>query len=189
MTAPATALLVMDLQRNMTANVTDPEYLPRVARAIGAARGAEIPVLYVVVGFRPGHPEVSPDNLAFARLRGQPTFTDADPGAEIHPDVAPRDGELVVAKKRYSAFAGNDLDMLLRSAGIRHLVLTGISTSGVVLSTLRQAADLDYRLTVLADACFDPDPEVHAVLTGKLFPRQAAVVDAATWAKDPTGSA
>ncbi|MGR7002265.1 cysteine hydrolase family protein [Yinghuangia aomiensis] len=112
-----------------------------MARAIDAARGAEIPVLYVVVGFRTGHPEVSPDNLAFARCAGQPVFTDADPGAEIHPDVAPREGNSWSRRSAASAFAGNDLDMLLRSAGIRHLVLTGISTSGVVLSTLRQAAD------------------------------------------------
>jgi nicotinamidase-related amidase len=49
----------------------------------------------------------------------------------------------------------------------------GIATSGVVLSTLRQAADLDYRLTVLADGCGDGDPEVHRVLTEKVFPRQA----------------
>ncbi len=60
-------------------------------------------------------------------------------------------------------------------------VLTGISTSGVVLSTLRQAADLDYQLTVLADACADLDPEVHRVLMEKVFPRQATVVDTRAW--------
>jgi nicotinamidase-related amidase len=61
------------------------------------------------------------------------------------------------------------------------LVLAGIVTSGVVLSTLRQAADLDYRLTVLADGCLDSDPDVHWVLLEKVFPRQADVVSIAGW--------
>jgi nicotinamidase-related amidase len=61
------------------------------------------------------------------------------------------------------------------------LVLTGIATSGVVLSTLRQAADLDFRLTVVRDGCADSDPEVHRVLMDKVFPRQAKVVSASEW--------
>jgi nicotinamidase-related amidase len=52
----------------------------------------------------------------------------------------------------------------------------------VVLSTLRQAADLDYGLVVLSDGCLDADPEVHRVLTEKIFPRQAEVVTVAEWA-------
>jgi nicotinamidase-related amidase len=66
--------------------------------------------------------------------------------------------------------------VILRAGGITHLVLAGIATSGVVLSTLRQAADLDYQLTVLSDGCLDADVEVHQVLTEKIFPRQAEVV-------------
>jgi nicotinamidase-related amidase len=65
--------------------------------------------------------------------------------------------------------------------GIVDRVLTGIATSGVVLSTLRQAANLDYRLTVLADGCLDADPEVHRVLTGRVYPRQADVLSIAEW--------
>jgi nicotinamidase-related amidase len=85
-------------------------------------------------------------------------------------------------------FAGHDggyLDVLLRARRTEHLVLAGIATSGVVLSTLRQAADLDYRLTVLADGCLDADPEVHQVLLGKVFPRQAEVTGVAEWAASP----
>jgi nicotinamidase-related amidase len=89
---------------------------------------------------------------------------------------------VMVTKRRVSAFTGSDLEVLLRSGGIDSLVLAGIATSGVVLSTLRQAADLDYRLTVLADGCLDADPEVHQVLLGKLFPRQAEVTSVAEWA-------
>jgi nicotinamidase-related amidase len=72
---------------------------------------------------------------------------------------------------------------VLRAAGTDHLVLTGIATSGVVISTLRQAADQDYRLTVLANGCLDADPEVHRVLTDKVYPRQADVLGIAEWAE------
>jgi nicotinamidase-related amidase len=89
---------------------------------------------------------------------------------------------LAVTKRRVSAFTGSDLEVLLRARGTGHLVLAGIATSGVVLSTLRHAADLDYQLTVLADGCLDPDPEVHQVLLGKVFPRQAQVTTIADWA-------
>jgi len=70
---------------------------------------------------------------------------------------------------------------VLRGLDVDTMVLTGIATSGVVLSTLRQAADLDYRLVVLADGCLDADPEVHRVLTEKVFPRQADVTTVDEW--------
>jgi nicotinamidase-related amidase len=54
---------------------------------------------------------------------------------------------------------------------------------GVVLSTVRAAADLDYRLVVLRDCCADGDSEVHRVLLDKVFPRQAEVIDARRWAE------
>jgi nicotinamidase-related amidase len=87
----------------------------------------------------------------------------------------------VITKKRVSAFAGSDLDIVLRAGDIDSLVLTGLATSGVVLSTLLQAADLDFGLTVLADGCLDGDPEVHRVLTEKVFPHQADVVTVDDW--------
>lgn len=177
-----TALLVMDIQRAIVSRVGDESgYLDRLRGAIDTARAAGVPVIYVVVGFRPGHPEISARNKTFSVAASGGRFAAGDPNAEIDPRVAPLDGEVVVTKRRVSAFAGSDLDMVLRAGDIDSLVLTGIATSGVVLSTLRQAADLDYRLTVLADACFDPDDEVHRVLTEKVFPRQADVVTVADW--------
>ncbi|MET9533175.1 isochorismatase family cysteine hydrolase [Streptomyces sp. NPDC006649] len=178
------ALLVMDVQQGIVERLgNDPEYLPRLGRAIDAARAAGVPVMYVVVGFRRGHPEISPRNKTFSALAGAGAagFAEGDPAARIHPDVAPREGDIVVTKKRVSAFAGSDLDMVLRARGTDSLVLTGIATSGVVLSTLRQAADLDFGLTVLEDCCVDGDPEVHRVLTGKVFPRQADVLSTEKW--------
>jgi nicotinamidase-related amidase len=88
-----------------------------------------------------------------------------------------------VTKKRVSAFAGSDLELVLRSRGIRTMVLSGIATSGVVLSTLRAAADLDFDLIVLADGCRDVDPEVHRVLLEKVFRRQSEVIDVETWVR------
>ncbi|MGN6796225.1 MAG: isochorismatase family protein, partial [Streptosporangiaceae bacterium] len=149
--------------------------------AITAARNAGIPVVYVVVGFRPGHPEVSARNKTFAALASAQAFTGADPAARIHPAIAPGPADLVVTKRRVSAFAGSDLDVLLRGLDADKLVLSGIATSGVVLSTLRQAADLDYRLVVLADGCLDADAQVHRVLTENVFPRQADVMTVAQW--------
>jgi nicotinamidase-related amidase len=174
-----TALLVMDVQNSVVARYPDPDYLPRLRTAIDAARTAGLRVLYPSVGFRPGAPEVDPRNRMFGRLAG--VTLPASDAMEVHADVAPADGDVVVTKRRVSAFAGSDLDLLLRAQGIDHLVLTGIATSGVVLSTLRQAADLDYTLTVLADACLDNDPEVHRVLTEKVFPMQADVLTVGDW--------
>ncbi|MET9558549.1 isochorismatase family cysteine hydrolase [Streptomyces sp. NPDC006645] len=175
------ALLVMDVQQAIVDRVSDhdPGYTSRLARAVTAARSAGVPVVYVVIGFRAGRPETR-SSQAFSALPDG-AFTDSDPGAAIHPDVAPRPDESVVTKKRVSAFTGSDLDLVLRGGGIDHLVLTGLATSGVVLSTLRQAADLDFGLTVLADGCGDTDAEVHRVLTEKVFPRQAAVTTVDAW--------
>ena len=180
------ALLVMDVQRGIVERFPDPDYLPRLAGAIDTARAADVPVIHVVIGFRTGHPEVSARNKSFGALSQGGAFAEGDAKAEIHPAVAPLPGDIVVTKRRVSAFAGSDLDMVLRAGDIGHLVLTGIATSGVVLSTLRQAADLDFGLTVLADGCLDSDPEVHRVLTEKVFPRQAEVVTVAEWGKAAT---
>jgi nicotinamidase-related amidase len=178
----STALLIMDVQRGIVARFGDDKtYLARLASAADAARGAGLPVIYVVVGFRSGYPDVSTRNKSFSAIAGTGRFTADDPGAAIHPAVSPAPGDVVVTKRRVSAFAGSDLDVVLRSRGAEQLVFAGIATSGVVLSTLRQAADLDYGLTVLSDGCLDADPEVHRVLLEKVFPRQADVTAVADW--------
>ncbi len=179
---PRTGLLVMDYQVGIVARLgDDPGLLERAARAIAAARAAAIPVIYVRVAFRPGSPEVSPRNRSFSALTSSGAFGQDEPTTQIHAAVAPEQGEAVVIKRRVSAFAGSDLEVLLRGQGIERLVLAGISTGGVVLSTLREAADRDFELLVLADACADGDAEVHRVLTEKVFTRQAEVLTVADW--------
>jgi nicotinamidase-related amidase len=177
------ALLVMDVQNGVVERFAEPQaaLLATLAEAVAAAREAGVPVIYVRVAFRDGAPEVSPNNRIFANLDRTRNLGEDDVATEIHSAVAPRPGDIIVTKRRVSAFAGSDLDVVLRSLGIDSLVLCGIATSGVVLSTLRQAADLDFRLTVLRDGCLDADEEVHRVLMDKLFSRQATVELASEW--------
>ncbi|WP_217206955.1 cysteine hydrolase family protein [Streptomyces sp. AC550_RSS872] len=181
------ALLVMDVQRAIVDIADDGSgYLPRLRRAIDGARAAGIPVIYVVIGLRPGFPEVGTRNRALAAIARAGLYVEGDPGTEIHPEVAPRPGEVVITKRRASAFSGSDLDVVLRARGIDSLVLTGIATSAVVLSTLCQANDLDFGLTVLSDACLDTDPKVHQVLVERLFPQWADVITVDDWVKTVT---
>lgn len=178
-----TALLLMDFQPGIVDRLDGGGVVEAAGRAAGVARQRGVPVVFVRVAFRPGYPEVAHSNAAFAAAAGAgDTMTEAHPATQVHGALAPRPDEPVVTKRRVSAFSGSDLEVLLRGLDARHLVLAGISTSGVVLSTLRQAADLDFRLTVLANACGDPDAEVHRVLTHKVFPRQAVVTSTDDWA-------
>ena len=87
-----------------------------------------------------------------------------------------------MVKHRISPFVDRDLETLLRANGIDTLVLAGVHTSGVVLSTIRHASDLDYRLVVVRDCCADPDAEVHAMLLNIVIAKQAAVVTTAEFA-------
>jgi nicotinamidase-related amidase len=166
-----TALLVMDVQAGIIDRAPDQAaYLSAVAAAVDHAHAAHIRVIYVVVGFRPGAPEAT---AVFRERAGHLV----DP----RPIATPAEGDLVVVKRRVSAFTGSDLEVILRANDIRRLVLCGIATSGVVLSTVREASDRDYELTVLSDLCVDGDPEVHSVLTTKVFPRQAKVMTSTEW--------
>ena len=100
------------------------------------------------------------------------------PGLE--PLVARVQGAIVVRKTRVGAMSTTDLDRRLRDRGIDTLVLAGISTSGVVLSTVVEATDRDYRLYVLSDGTEDPDEQARDVLLGRIFPRRAQIIDTAT---------
>jgi nicotinamidase-related amidase len=176
----SSVMLVMDFQTLIVDNhaAGAEALLDRTAKLIAVARAAGMLVIYVVVGFRPGYPKVSDRNATFYGIKASGAFA---VGAEnkIHPAVAPLAEEIVVTKHRVSAFAGTDLGLMLRANGIETLILMGIVTSGVVLSTLRHAADADYRLLVVSDCCSDGDEEAHRVLLENVFPRQATITTAA----------
>lgn len=176
------ALLVMDFQKVLLENYVPIEQVDSVlantASMIAAARAVHMPVIYVMVAFRPGYPEVSARNRLFTLLKQSGLFAPGRVDTAIHPAVAPADDEAVVIKHRVSAFTGTDLETLLRANGIQTLVLAGITTGGVVLSTARQAFDLDYRVVVAGDCCADPEDDVHQMLLDKVLVQHAEVVPA-----------
>ena len=153
-----TAVLIMDFQQRIIANVaTEPvAVVENAAKALTGARAAGIPVIYVV-------------------HRGGP-FAEYAPDVELHEGVAPAEGELVITKVRPGPFSTTALDVTLREMGRDNLVIMGVATSGCVLSSVRWAVDINYSFIVLSDACSDGDPEVHRVLTEKVYPRQGTVM-------------
>lgn len=177
-----TAVLSMDLQTAIVSIYakSQQDFLPRVAGVLSAARRRSVPVIHVQVGFRSGFPEVSECNQLFGAIKTNPQWQQVfrGPARAIHPEVAPVNDEIVVTKHRVNAFHGTDLDLILRTKQIDRLILFGIATSGVVLSTLLDASDADYRLLVVKDCCTDTDLDLHACLIEKLFPRRATVLSA-----------
>ena len=171
------ALLVLDHQRMLVDRYTSAaDHLARVADVLAGARGAGLPIFYVTVGFRSGYPEVAESNRMFVGVRDGGRFKLGDAQAAIPDEIAPRPDEPVIVKHRVSAFAGTDLEMLLRARRIETIILFGIATGGVVTSTVRAAADLDFRLIVVGDLCADLDETLGTNLLERLFPAQAEVV-------------
>lgn len=170
----------MDLQTGIVGIYTkaDPALSERAAKVLIAARKRQMKVIHVQVGFRPGLPEVSPRNSLFAAIKNSAQHQQLfrGPLGAIQSAVAPEADEVVITKHRVNAFAGTDLEMVLRANEIDTLILMGIATSGVVLSTLLHASDQDYRLVVVKDCCTDLDAGVHHCLVEKVFPAYAAVI-------------
>ena len=170
-----TVLLTLDCQMGILGIVPGAEaVVPNAAQAVEFARQQAFQIIHVGLGFAAGHPEISEVETSFQRVKKNNLFVKGTPSAEFHSAIA-HPGELVVHKQRVGAFSENDLHLILRARGIVNLVFFGITTSGIVLSTLRRAFDLDYHCVVLKDACFDRDEEVHRVLVEKIFPAQATV--------------
>ena len=181
------AVLSMDYQSAIVsayAGSQPDELLLPAARVLTAARSRQMQVIHIQVGFRAGFPEISPRNLMLNAIKNSPEHQKMfqGPAGEIHPAVKPQEDDIVITKHRVSAFVGTDLEMILRAKDIDTLILFGIATSGVVLSTLLHAADADYRLVVLKDCCADLDQELHACLMDKFFARRAAVITAGEFA-------
>lgn len=179
------ALLLMDFQTVIVGMVGEgaPALLERARDARAAAKAAGMAVTHVRVAFSDAdYAAISERNKSFAALGKSRMITEGSEAAAIHPALAPAPGEEVFTKKRVGAFSTTNLADRLKARGIDTLYLAGIATSGVVLSTLRDAADRDYRLYVIRDVCADMDAEVHRVLLEKVFPRQSDVIDLAGFA-------
>ena len=171
-----TALLTLDFQKGVFGFVPGAEAIvPSAAKAVEFARKKNFKVIHVGLGFDEGHPEIPDTQTVFSMVKKNNLFVKGTPSAEFHSAII-QPKELIVYKHRVSGFSDNQLQMILRANGIENLILFGIATSGIVLSTLRRAFDLDFQCVVLKDACFDGDPEVHRVLTEKVFANQAKVL-------------
>lgn len=176
-----TALLVLHMQDGVVAMCGEAgvAVLEPIRKASEAARAHGLRVIHVCLELRPGAPEANP------RTRGNSftlQFQEGMPAARIAEALQPQGDDLVLVNKRASAFTGNDLQVLLRSLGIRQLALTGLGTSGVVLANFIAAADLDYEVTVLSDGCGDPNDELHSLLLEHVFARRAEVLTVTEWA-------
>jgi ureidoacrylate peracid hydrolase len=171
-----TALVIIDMQKDFcydgfaTSKAGRPldaakSIIPRLRDLLAAAR--ESGVLVCHVGFWTFADYESDSGPWLAQRRRATYATDKiaiaeTEGAEFIDELAPREGEIVIKKHRYSAFKGTDLDMLLRAHEIRTVVPTGVSTNVCVESTLRDAFEHSYYVCVPEDGAASWDMELHA---------------------------
>ncbi|KXG53439.1 uncharacterized protein PGRI_004890 [Penicillium griseofulvum] len=178
----ATVLLILDVQNGVIDRLDNTEsYLERLSSVVTSARKANVKIIHVITGFRPGYPESHPNNSSVPSVVARGEYIEGQSSVQVHPAIAPASGEVVLTKRRVSGFFATELDMLLRCANAESIVVAGLITSGAVLSTVRQAMDMDYRITVLEDCCMDRDEELHRVLMEKVFARKGDIASAKEW--------
>ena len=177
--ASRVALLLLDFQYGVLDAVRNSaDVLSRAEVALCWARQQRVQVAHVRVAFtEEDFARVPAHNKALRQVVESRRFADASREAAIHSRVAPQGRELVVRKTRFGAFSTTELHHLLQELGIDTLILAGISTSGVVLSTVRDALDRDYEIYVLADSIADHDPQLHDALVERLLPQSVNVID------------
>ena len=175
-----TSILIADFYTDIMdtlPHATSRRVVQKASALQSVARDAGVMLCYCATVFRPGYPEIGERNKTFRQRKASGQSAIANPIDVIHPGVRPSDGEVVVGKHRVNALYGTGLDVALRANDIRDLVILGYATSGVVLSTVRYGADLDYNLYVVEDCCSDSDAEVHDFLINRILPRQADIVN------------
>uniref|UniRef100_A0A1D1Y7S7 Tigger transposable element-derived protein 2 n=1 Tax=Anthurium amnicola TaxID=1678845 RepID=A0A1D1Y7S7_9ARAE len=126
--------------------------------------------------FRPGYPEVNSNNRYIEKLKTSGRLIEGTKGAEFIDGMIPREDDIVIKKRRVDAFYNTDLQLILQLRGIRHIILSGIGTGDVILSTCRSAADRDLNVTVVRECCFDGSEVVQNILLNELFPNQGVMV-------------
>jgi nicotinamidase-related amidase len=158
------ALVVVDIQKGITAlPTTHPadEIVERSARLAAAFRERGLPVVLVnVAGGAPGRTEAE----------GGGGQLPAD-WAELRPELARVEEDILVTKQQWGAFYGTALDLELRRRGVTQVVLCGIATSIGVESTARSAHEHGYHVTIATDAVTDLDADAHANSLARIFPR------------------
>ncbi|MBB5960439.1 nicotinamidase-related amidase [Saccharothrix tamanrassetensis] len=177
-----TALIVGDIQRGIT---TDYPFarrvIPPLTELLPRARAAGVLVVFVHFAVRANGVDLPPGNELFRTFyEAGDTFHEGSAGTGIALPVA--DEDVVVVKRRASAFAGTDLDLVLRARGVSSLAIAGVATSAMVAATCYDAADRGYQVTVLRDGCADGDEAMHDFFMDAVFPsRGFEVVPCAGW--------
>ncbi|MBW4718231.1 cysteine hydrolase family protein [Saccharothrix obliqua] len=171
-----TALIIGDVQRGITGNYPFArQVVPPLTELLPRARAAGVPVVFVRFALRPNGADLPPGNALFRSFHESgDTFHEGSPGTEV--DLPVDAGDVVVLKRRAGAFAGTDLDLVLRAAGVGTVVVAGVATSAMVAATCYDAADRGYHVTVLRDGCADPDPAVHDFFADTVFPGRGFTV-------------
>jgi nicotinamidase-related amidase len=180
-----TALIIGDVQRGITgAYPFARQVVPPLTELLPRARAAGVLVVFVRIAFRANRADLPPGNALFsAFFEARDIFHEGMPGTEI--DLPVHDEDVVVLKRRASAFAGTDLDLVLRAHAVDTIAVAGVATGTMVAATCYDAADRGYRVTVLRDGCADSDPTVHEFFMDKVFPSRAhEVVSCARWLAD-----
>lgn len=167
-----TLFLVMDMMNDLVAEdgfsartygvqVRKRGVLENTRAGIAAARAAGVPVGYVRVGFSSDYREAPESSPIFSGARKNGIFRLGTRGTEVHPALAPEPGDFDIVKHRVSPFYATSLEAILRAHRIQRLVLSGVSTNGVVHSGAREAHDRDYDVVILEDCCAGATPEEH----------------------------
>jgi len=169
-----TALLIMHYQTDIMALFPDvaPMLLADTRKLCDAARARGVSVYFAKIHFSPGYPEVSPLNKNGQGIRQLGRFVED----RISPELEPRASEPVIVAHRASVFFGTDLQVRLSAQGIDTLIMAGIASTGVVLSSLAYASDADFRLFTVKDCCYDPDRIVHDHLFSTAFESRSTVL-------------
>jgi ureidoacrylate peracid hydrolase len=157
-----TALVVIDVQNDFCLPAYSP-MIARLQRLLDAARDAGVFVVYIQNCVLPGLSN-SPAEIARRQNLGLPvevTLAGSE-GEQIVSAISPRSGEASVRKHRLNAFAGSDLEMLLRSRGIETVVITGIATHGCVTGTSYAAQGHNYYVVVVEDCVESWKQDLHA---------------------------
>jgi len=181
-----TALIICDVQNAIIKFVPQEHVAPLInhtKQALKFARDKGLHVIFVRVAFNKGAPEISPNNKSFSAFKNMGVCIIGDEGAELAPELERRENELIITKVRVGAFSTTNLRHLLQSLSVDSIVLGGISTSGVILTSVREAADLDFKVTVLKDCCADRTENVHKVLLEEVFTKQGDVLTVEEWTK------
>jgi nicotinamidase-related amidase len=177
-----TALIIGDLQRGITSNYPFVrQVVPPLTELLPRARASRALVVFVHFALRANGADVPPGSALLRNIYEAGTaFHEGSAGTEIDLPVA--DEDVVVLKRRASAFAGTDLDLVLRARDVDTLAIAGVATSAMVAATCYDAADRGYQVTVLRDGCADSDPAMHDFFMDTVFPsRGFEVVPCAGW--------